>query len=93
LVPRRRRPRVAREEWEPVLREPAPDLNTLMKHVFLRFVRDDSGQDLIEYAFLTVFVALASIVAFDVLQNAIGTAYTNWDASEQSLWDTKDINP
>jgi Flp pilus assembly pilin Flp len=39
-----------------------------------RFVRDDQGQDLIEYALLATFVSLLAIVGAGLL----GTALNNW---------------
>jgi Flp pilus assembly pilin Flp len=38
-----------------------------MSNLFVRFVRDDSGQDLVEYAFLIVFIALVAAVGLDLL--------------------------
>lgn len=43
-------------------------------HVLTRLVRDDQGQDLIEYALLATFVALLAIVGAGLL----GTALNNW---------------
>ena len=40
-----------------------------MKHLIQRFIREEDGQDLIEYAFLVVFIALALIA----LVTATGT--------------------
>ncbi len=40
----------------------------------LRFVRDEDGQDLIEYALLATFVALVAIAGATLL----GTALNNW---------------
>jgi Flp pilus assembly pilin Flp len=41
-----------------------------MKQLIARFVREESGQDLIEYAFLAVFIALVVILGLQ----AVGTA-------------------
>ena len=41
-----------------------------MKNLIARFVREESGQDLIEYAFLAVFIALVVILGL----TAVGTA-------------------
>jgi Flp pilus assembly pilin Flp len=41
---------------------------------FKRFVRDEQGQDLIEYALLATFVSLLAIVGAGLL----GTALNNW---------------
>ena len=42
--------------------------------VLRRFRRDDSGQDLIEYALLATFVSLVAIVG----ATALGSALNNW---------------
>ncbi len=34
-----------------------------MKNLFVRFVREDAGQDLIEYSLLAAIIAVGSIVA------------------------------
>jgi Flp pilus assembly pilin Flp len=51
------------------------------------FFRDDGGQDLVEYALLTVFVAIVGAMSFDLLEGAIGSAYVQWDTNEQNLWE------
>ena len=45
-----------------------------MKNLIVRFVRDEQGQDLIEYALLATFVSLLAIVGAGLL----GTALNNW---------------
>jgi Flp pilus assembly pilin Flp len=45
-----------------------------MKNLIARFVRDEQGQDLIEYALLGSFVSLAAYAGASYL----GTAYNNW---------------
>ena len=35
-----------------------------MKNLFMRFVKDEQGQDLIEYTLLMAFIALASAAIF-----------------------------
>jgi Flp pilus assembly pilin Flp len=35
-----------------------------MKNMFMRFVREEEGQDLIEYTLLMAFIALASAAIF-----------------------------
>jgi len=44
-----------------------------MKNFFARFIREDEGQDLIEYAFLAVFIALAVAVAIQGVGTALNT--------------------
>ena len=48
-----------------------------MKNLFNRFVREEAGQDLIEYALLGSFVSLAAYVG----ANALGTALDGWYSS------------
>jgi Flp pilus assembly pilin Flp len=44
-----------------------------MKNLITRFVREDEGQDLVEYALLIAFIALACIVGLQILVTAIMT--------------------
>lgn len=46
-----------------------------MKDLFLRLWKDESGQDLTEYALLLVLIALAAITAMKGLATAIETVY------------------
>ena len=43
-------------------------------NLFTRLIRDEQGQDLIEYALLATFVSLVAIVGAGLL----GTALNNW---------------
>lgn len=38
-----------------------------MKNFIVRFIRDEEGQDLVEYAFLIVFIALVAVVGANQL--------------------------
>lgn len=46
-----------------------------MKNLFNRFVREEQGQDLIEYALLAGLISLASVVAITELGTAIQTKF------------------
>ena len=48
-----------------------------MKSLFGRFVREDKGQDLIEYAFLAMFVALAVTVGLQAIATSLDDGYSN----------------
>lgn len=48
-----------------------------MQNLLKRFVREEEGQDLIEYALLIVFIALVVIVALGPLGTAVRTVYEN----------------
>jgi pilus assembly protein Flp/PilA len=47
-----------------------------MKNLVMRFVREDEGQDLIEYALLAAFISLAAVVAIQSLGSAVNNVYT-----------------
>ena len=47
-----------------------------MKNLLNRFVREDAGQDLIEYALLAGLISLASVVAITALGTAIQNKFT-----------------
>lgn len=48
-----------------------------MKSLLKRFVREEEGQDLIEYAFLAVFIALAVIVGIQAVATGLNTQFSN----------------
>jgi Flp pilus assembly pilin Flp len=52
-----------------------------------RIARDDSGQDVVEYALLTAFFGLAAFAAWTSIRDALGIGYTNTTSGVQSLWD------
>jgi pilus assembly protein Flp/PilA len=41
------------------------------------FIRDESGQDLVEYALVLALIALAATVSMKTLATNIGTAFTS----------------
>jgi Flp pilus assembly pilin Flp len=48
-----------------------------MRNFIRRFVREDEGQDLIEYAFLAVFIALAVTFGLTAVANGLNNQFTN----------------
>jgi Flp pilus assembly pilin Flp len=54
-----------------------------------RFVTDDSGQDLIEYAILTAFIGVAGVAAWSAITGTLGTAYKGYDSGVQSIYEPK----
>jgi pilus assembly protein Flp/PilA len=42
-----------------------------------RFIRDDEGQDLVEYAFLLAFIALVAVLGVKTLGSGISGMYTS----------------
>ena len=55
-----------------------------MKPLVIRFVRDEQGQDLVEYALLITFIALACIVGMQQLGTAINNNYQSISTSLQT---------
>ena len=51
-----------------------------MKALLVRFLHEEEGQDLIEYALLATFVSLVAAVG----ANLLGTALNNWYGSVAS---------
>ena len=48
-----------------------------MKNVFSRFVREDQGQDLIEYALLAGFISLVAVAAITLVGSGVNGVYNN----------------
>jgi pilus assembly protein Flp/PilA len=48
-----------------------------MKAMFARFVREDAGQDLIEYGLLIGIITAAAITAVLAIGPKVGTYFTN----------------
>ena len=52
-----------------------------MKNMILNFVRDEQGQDLIEYTMLLGFIALAAVATAKGLGSALKTVFSNASSS------------
>ena len=48
-----------------------------MRNLIARFIREDEGQDLIEYAFLAAFIALAATLMIQNVGTAVNTQFSN----------------
>ena len=48
-----------------------------MKRWLVQFVRDEEGQDLIEYAFLAIFIGLAVTLGLDAVATGVNTQMSN----------------
>lgn len=55
-----------------------------LNNLVVRFVRDEQGQDLIEYALLATFVSLVAVAGATLL----GKALNNWYSAVASNVDT-----
>jgi Flp pilus assembly pilin Flp len=56
-----------------------------MKNVLVRFVREEDGQDLIEYALIATFVSLAVVVGAQTLATALNAWYTRTGARVDAM--------
>jgi Flp pilus assembly pilin Flp len=52
----------------------------------LRFVREDSAQDLVEYALLGVFIGVASVLVWQNISSLIGDRYAEYNSNVNTLW-------
>jgi pilus assembly protein Flp/PilA len=52
-----------------------------MRNRILSLIHDDHGQDLVEYALLIAFIALACIIGLQALGGAINTTYNSISSS------------
>jgi Flp pilus assembly pilin Flp len=57
------------------------------RDLLVRFVRDESGDDLVEYALLTAIVSVGGVVLFASIADAMATAYTNWETAAETAWE------
>jgi pilus assembly protein Flp/PilA len=56
-----------------------------MKSLFVRFVREDQGQDLIEYALLAGFISLVAVVAITNVGTGVNAVYNNMDLQVKKI--------
>jgi len=61
---------------------------TALNALVLRLIRDEEGQDLIEYALLATFVSLVAIAGATLLGTALNTWYTKVESRVQSASST-----
>lgn len=64
---------------------PKPSSGNGAGNVLQRFVRDDSGQDIVEYALLGALIGIAAILTWQQLATTVGVAYGTTDAGVQGL--------
>jgi Flp pilus assembly pilin Flp len=55
-----------------------------------RLFREESGQDLIEYALLTAFIGLAGAAAWSAIAGSLEAAYTGYDNDVQGIYEPLD---
>lgn len=55
-----------------------------------RLVSDDRGQDLAEYALLSLFVGLVGLATWQLIASVIAGDYAGYDSGVQGLWEPPD---
>ena len=58
-----------------------------MKNIIAKFIADEQGQDIIEYALLGSFVSFGAYVA----AQGLGTSYSNWFTRIATVVDGADV--
>ena len=53
-------------------------------NLWRRWLTEDDGQDIVEYALLATCVGFAAIAGAEVLRAAMNATYKTWDAAIQS---------
>ena len=56
-----------------------------MKNLFARFVREEAGQDLIEYALLAGFISLVAVAAITAVGTGVNTVYGNINTQVRAI--------
>ena len=64
-----------------------------MRTFMAALIRDDRGQDMIEYALLTATIGLAGVAAWTAVRSAIGTTYGSFNSSVWNLWESPNPQP
>jgi Flp pilus assembly pilin Flp len=50
-----------------------------------RFIREEQGQDIVEYALLAAFIGTVGILTWQSIGSGIANAYAAWDGGVQGL--------
>ena len=62
---------------------------TCTRHIVDRLLREDGGQDVVEYALLAAFVGIVGYLALTGIRTEVFNTYTSWQdlsAGVPSLW-------
>jgi Flp pilus assembly pilin Flp len=55
--------------------------------LILRLLRDDEGQDVVEYALLASTIGLSAALSIQLLLSVLGLAYRGWVSNINGLWE------
>lgn len=51
----------------------------------LKLIRDDDGQDLVEYALLSGAIGLTGVAAYPLIAEAMGGTFVTWESAAQAI--------
>ena len=57
-----------------------------MIRLFVKFLRDESGQDLVEYGLLAAIIAIAGYLVMPTIEAKMGQAFLNWGVNVNKAW-------
>jgi Flp pilus assembly pilin Flp len=52
-----------------------------------RFLLDDNGQDLVEYALLSGIISIGSVLLLSLVTDAMRGAYVGWHTAAHTAWE------
>ena len=58
-----------------------------------RWLVDEQGDDLVEYALLASFIGLVGVAAYNAIGSNMNDLYTAMDNAMQDLWEVDDPQP
>jgi Flp pilus assembly pilin Flp len=64
--------------------------NGVLRLALRALVRDEDGQDVIEYGLLSAFFGIVTIAVWISIQGNLRAAYIAYDSGTQSIWQSPD---
>ena len=61
-----------------------------MFNILLRLIREEDGQDVIEYALLSAGIGIVSVATWPLIEVGIFNAYTKFNDETQDIWEVPD---
>jgi Flp pilus assembly pilin Flp len=68
-------------------------MHTTLGQRLKRLVRDEGGQDLVEYALLTGIIAVGWLLVGTPITGRMKSAYESWNSNANALWVTPAPTP
>jgi Flp pilus assembly pilin Flp len=61
------------------------DVDRSIRRLLTRLLRDETGQDLIEYALLAAFIGFCGVLAWQNVGVSVSAKYLGWDSGVQGI--------